>query len=318
MTQKILITGALGYVGGGVSKYLAENLDAFLRLTTISHAKEKPDWIKNGELIFMDVLNSNDINLACRDVDVILHLAAVHEIGCAKNPEEALMVNGLGTLKLLESAKRHSVKRFIYFSTIHVYGSPLMGEITEKTLPFPVGSYAITHRVAEDYVLAAHKLGEIEGAVVRMSNCIGAPVSSDVDRWTIVVNDLCRQAVVDKKLMMRSAGLQYRDFVTLEDVDAAILHLINLPKEKLQDGLFNLGSECLMQIREVVTLIQKRCKVLFGYEPVIEMPAPNASEQPNKLNYNIDKLKSTGFKLTKNIEKAIDATLLFCDVHFKA
>jgi len=73
-------------------------------------------------------------------------------------------------------------------------------------VPRPVHPYAITHHAAEDFVLAAHDEKRLMGYVIRLSNGFGAPAHAGVDRWTLLVNDLCRQAVQTRQLILRSAG----------------------------------------------------------------------------------------------------------------
>jgi UDP-glucose 4-epimerase len=260
----------------------------------------------------LNILTQGDLDAACQGVRYILHLAATDEIVSAVNPEEALLVNGLGTLKLLGAAERAGVERFIYFSTAHIYGSPLAGTITEKNLPRPVHPYAITHRVAEDFVLAAHDKKVLQGIVLRLSNGFGAPINTHFSRWTLVINDLCRQAVTSGKLVLRTSGLQWRDFITLTDVARAILHFLNLPIEQCNDGLFNLGGECSLRIIDIATLIAARAKEVFGLALPIHRPDPQPGEPYPSLDYCIAKLKTTDFTLVKNLDEEIDGTLRFC------
>jgi UDP-glucose 4-epimerase len=236
---------------------------------------------------------------------------------CAADPDAAMKVNAVATAHLIQAAIRQKVKRFIYMSTVHVYGSPLTGVITEKTKPTPVHSYALTHQAGEDAVLASHQSGEIEGIVIRLSNAYGAPADKGVNCWMLLVNDLCRQAATSGRLVLRSAGLQKRDFIPLHDVVRAIEHFIESPFDKSRGGIFNLGGEATYRIIDLVELIVERCEALLGYRPEIEQPDPVPGENSPKLNYRIDKLKETGFSLNGNIEKEIDATLGFCNKNFK-
>jgi UDP-glucose 4-epimerase len=317
MSKNILITGGLGYIGGRVAKFLSANSSCWLRLTTIDPIPTKLNWLKSGEIIHMDVLNPEDLQRACYGIDTIIHLAALNENVCANDPERALLINGLGTVKLLDQAKKTGIKRIIYFSTAHVYGAPLIGTITENTLPRPAHPYAITHKVAEDFILATHDKNILEGIVLRLSNGFGAPVTPNVDRWTLLINDLAKQIVMQKHIQLQSSGLQRRDFITLEDVSRAVLHFINLPKAIIGDGLFNVGGECSMRVVEVAALLAERCMQLFGFTPQIVKPeVADPQEHDTALNYAINKLKMTGFTLNKNIQQEIDGMLLFCDKHF--
>ncbi len=312
MTDCILITGGLGYVGARVAQFLGVETGLRLRLGTRNPSLIPAFWWPGAEIMPLNLMNHETLAAVCQGVRYILHLAAMDEIASAEKPEEALLVNGLGTLKLLSAAQRAGVERLIYFSTAHVYGSPLAGIITEKNLPRPRHPYAITHRVAEDFVLAAHDKKELKGIVLRLSNGFGTPANAHFSRWTLVVNDLCRQAVTTGKLVLRSSGLQWRDFITLTDVARAVRHFLNLPAEKCGDGLFNLGGECSLRIIDIATIIAGRAKGLLGLNPPIHRPDPQPHESYPPLDYCIAKLKATDFILLKNLEDEIDGTLRFC------
>src|SRR5207245_1641136 len=105
--------------------------------------------------------------------------------------------------KLTDAAKRAGVRRVVYVSTAHVYGAPLAGVITEASCAVSLHPYATSHRAAEDVVRAAHERKTIEGVVIRLSNAYGAPVSEDANCWTLLVNDLCRQAARTKTMVLR-------------------------------------------------------------------------------------------------------------------
>lgn len=310
----VLITGGLGYVGGRIAQHLANDPSLYLRLTSRRASTSKPDWLSNGEIVHWDC--AQDCGAICAGVDTIIHLAALNEIDCAQNHLSALEVNGMGTLQLLQTAQSKNVRRFIYFSTAHIYGSPLVGNISEQTIPRPIHPYAITHKVAEDFVLAARDQGNIDGIVLRLSNGFGAPIASDVNRWTLLVNDLCRQAVSTGKLVLRSNGLQQRDFVTLQDTARCVAHFMLLQKATCRDGLFNLGGGCSRSIYEMSQLIATRCQAILGFTPPIARVEPYPGDQPIALNYSIAKLKLTGFSLKNHFEDEIDATLTLCKKAF--
>lgn len=312
MSDTILVTGGLGYVGGRIAKYLAENTSYSLHLSTRQHQQERPDWLVNGEIINMDLLDDKDLEEKCVGIKYIIHLAAINEIESLKDPAKALKVNGVGSLKLLQAAVKAGVERFIYFSTAHVYGAPLVGRITEKTLPRPQHPYAISHKTAEDFILAAHDRGDIEAIVFRLSNSFGMPERESINRWTLLVNDLCRQAATTGEVVLRSTGLDKRDFITLHDVARAVGHILTIPKEHCDNALFNLGGENTLRVIDMASLIAERYELMFGKKLVIKRQETNQETVDMKLDYCIDKLKSTGFILNSSIDKEIDETLLLC------
>lgn len=317
MTTRVLITGGLGYLGGRIACKLAGNSGIQLQVGTHRKGVAKPEWLPGAsEIVYLDLMSEEQLAAACRGVEVVVHLAALNEIQSLAEPGKALTVNGLGTLNLLRAAVSAGAGRFIYFSTAHVYGAPLEGTITEHTLPRPVHPYAITHRTAEDFVLSAHDRRELTGLVIRLSNGFGVPACPDVDRWTLIANDLCRQAVMEGKLVLKSPGLQRRDFITLEDVGRAVEHLIYLPADRCEDGLFNLGGNLSLQIIEVAERIASRCQSVLGFLPPILRPEPGPGEISPLLTYSAEKLLATGFALEGDFNREIDATLRMCQKEF--
>jgi len=315
MTHRVLVTGGFGYVGGRVAIELASLSDTQVILGS-RFPKEPPTWLPEASVITTDWNNVAALERACKDVDTILHFAAMNEIDAAKNPTDALQMNGVATVRLVEAAKLANVKKFIYLSTAHVYGSPLKGIIDETVCPRPIHPYATSHRAAEDVVLALRHENVMSGLVIRLSNSFGAPAHPDVNRWTLLVNDLCRQAVTEKKLTLHSSGLQRRDFVTLSDVSRAIMHILSLKNRDIGDGIFNVGGSWSPKIVEMANLIAARCEIILGYFPEVIRPEPVGNEEDHKLDYRINKLKSTGFTLCNNHEVEIDDTIRLCKQSF--
>lgn len=310
MKCTLLVTGALGYLGGRLALALGD-AGHVVKCGTRRRESSAPAWLPGKQMAYLDWESVDMLADACKGVECVIHLAAMNEIDSAKDPIGALHMNGLSSLRLLEAAKRAGVRRYIYFSTAHVYGAPLRGEITEAVLPRPIHPYAISHRVTEDFVLAAHDLGQIQGVVVRLSNGFGAPATPDVDRWTLLVNDLCRQAATTGELRLNSAGAQRRDFIALGDVARAVDHLLQLDSDRLADGLFNLGGGKAVTILEMTERVAARWRNLTGKDIPIIRPTGDGAPSPS-LNYRCDKLAATGFALSSQVDTEIDDTLKLC------
>ncbi len=312
MRQVVLITGGLGYVGARLAAYLSRNARYYLRLTSSREFHSSPLRLANSVIEHLDVRSPRGVKRACRGVSVVVHLAGLNASRSEIDYQQAIEVNVTGTERLLEAAQACGVKRFIYFSTAHVYGSPLIGTISETTLPVPRHPYAITHRAAEDFVLSAK-----QGVVLRLSNGVGAPVLSSTDCWTLVVNDLCRQAVTHGQLKLKSSGLQQRDFISLENVCRALVHVMRLPNCRAAQQIYNLGAGRSLSIMELAGMIARRSARILGYTPKIIRPQPQPQERGRPLNYQVGKLAATGFKQDDDLAEAIDETLLFCKSAFK-
>jgi UDP-glucose 4-epimerase len=316
MMQKILVTGGFGYLGGRLARYLASQKDYEILLGS-RRQNQPPSWLPQAKVVRTQWGLPQYLQEVCSGVDAIVHLAGMNAEDCSADPAAALEVNAVATARLVQAAIRQRVKRFIYLSTVHVYGSPLTGVVTEETKPTPVHPYAFSHRAGEDEVLTSHQSREIEGIVIRLSNAYGAPIDKDANCWMLLVNELCRQATTSGRLVLRSAGLQKRDFISLHDVVRAIAHFIESPFDKSGDGIFNLGGQATYRIIDLAELIVERCGAVLGFRPEIERPDPCLGESSPEFHYKIDKLKETSFSLKGNIVNEIDATLEFCHKNFK-
>jgi UDP-glucose 4-epimerase len=306
----ILITGGLGYLGGRIAKRMIK-LGLPVRIASSRENASVPFLLSSCEIVVIDLLDSDSLERACEGISIIVHLAALNARECERSPESALLVNGLGTLKLLQAAKKEMVSRFLYFSTIHVYGSSLTSQIAETVLPRPIHHYAITHRLAEDYVLEANQYGKMSTAVVRLSNAIGPPIDNKVNCWMLVVNDLCQQAVKSQNLILNSSGKQQRDFIPITDICHAIEFFKELPDKQFNGEIFNLGGETYT-IYQIAQKIKERCHILFGWNVTIERDKITDEEVTlNDLYYNIEKMTKLGFKPLNKFDAEIDLLLQF-------
>ncbi len=317
MRRRVLVTGARGYLGGRLVAAFADMADFETVGTTRNPATPRPqNWPSNVEMVTLDPLSQDQLGLerAVADVDTIIHLSAANEIDSAKDPVEALLSCGVATAKLVRAAQAVKCRRLIFISTIHVYGEPLAGRITEAAIPRPLHPYAIAHHAAEDYVLAAQARGAIEGVVLRLSNGIGAPAWASVDRWTLVGNNLCRQAVEHGKLTLTSSGQQWRDFIMLSDFVRALRHMVVVTKDTLGDGLFNLGGRLPLRIIDLAQLISERAAGMLGHPVPIAHAAPEPAAKWQGLDYAIDRIVATGFAPShaSALTGEIDATLALC------
>ena len=149
--------------------------------------------------------------------------------------------------------------------------------------------------------------------ILRLSNGFGYPMDSEVNRWTLVFNDLCRQTMTSGKMVIKSSGKQHRDFISLHDVAAAVDHLLFKNPEKWDDGLFNLGGDCSFSILDVAKTIATVYEKKYGKSVPIQITGKDSGEPYNPVHFNVDKLKKTGFRLTGDMEKEIEQTLSLCE-----
>ena len=126
----ILVTGGFGYLGGRICESLIESGNK-VRIGTSRKNVSIPKELSKCDVCEIDLLKPQSLDIACCGVTSVIHLAALGANDSDLYPERALAINGTGTLNLLTSAVSNKVQKFIYFSSIHVYGAMLDGEIDE-------------------------------------------------------------------------------------------------------------------------------------------------------------------------------------------
>ena len=316
MTKNVLLTGGFGTLGGRISANLSKNPEINLRLAS-RQKRQPPSWAPKAEVCVVDFENQNSIKKMLHEVTHVVHLAALNDYECRAEPEKAQLVNVEYTRRVVEQAGQIKKLRFIYLSTIQVYGNSLTGVITETSPTDPQDAYSQTHLDAEQIVEHAHNTQQLEGVRLRSANGFGAPMSPDAKIWQIIANDLCRQAVETKKLTLKSHGLQSRNFVPFTDVCSAVYHSLGMSPQQTGDGLFNLGGRKSLQIIQMAELVATRCRAVLGFTPKIEKPNETPDSVPPAFEYSSDKLLATGFILNCDLEREIDSLLQSCKNWFK-
>lgn len=305
--NSVVVTGGFGYVGGRiVQKLLADGWD--VRVATRRDANQVPGWARDR------VRWGSDLSVLSEGANYIIHLAAPNETIAAKDPERAIRETVDLTRLTLEAARENGVGRFIYFSTVHVYG-PLSGTITEATPAQPTHPYAIAHHQSEQLVQSSadSKMGAL---IARLSNSFGAPADAGAERWSLLVNDLCRQAVCEGSLTLSSSGLQWRDFIPLSDVVRASQYFLEMPKQTPPSGILNLCRGESMTVRHMAELILARARLLIRPDMQLSVAASDAKPDMPPLVISNQRLMHAGFRLSAGFEAEIDALLGFCKSAF--
>ncbi len=250
---------------------------------------------------------------ACAGVSAVVHLAGQNEVVAEQDPATGLTDTELATLRVAEAAREAGVSRIVYLSTVHVYGRRISEDavLTEDLRAEPISVYAIS-RLASEHLLGGIAGAELDLVILRLTNSVGAPVAPDVDRWSLVVNDLCRQGVREGHLRLRTAGVQWRDFVPLTDVCQIIGEASKTGSAAvLPPGTYNLGSGNAVTIRDVAGLVQGAFERQTGMRPELEAPDPPA-ERPRPYHVSVERLAEHGLAASTPLEEAVAETVEFC------
>jgi nucleoside-diphosphate-sugar epimerase len=164
--------------------------------------------------------------------------------------------------------------------------------------------------LGEQALIAAE--GQITGVRIRCANGFGYPIDSSIELKNTLMNDLCQQVVQTGVITLRSSGTQPRNFVPFSDVAAATVHLLELNKIQLSDGLFNVGSTSSCSVLAMAHLVAERAHQVFGIDCPIVRPEDAETTEPQMLDYSISKLLATGFSPSNSINEEIDGLLRSC------
>ena len=263
--MRILVVGGFGFVGGRLAEHFSARGHQVLigSRNPLAHH----DHFHDLEVKKVEWNNESTLFQICKGIDVVIHCAGMNAKECLENPAGALEFNGNGTNRLANAASNAGVDKFIFLSTAHVYASPLAGFINESTETSNPHPYATSHVAGENALRDIGRLAEMKIIVVRLSNAFGAPIHRSANCWSLLVNDLCKQVVLHKKMVFTSDGRQLRDFISLQEVCRVIEKIMVIKKKQKNIQIFNLGSGVTKSVHEMAMLVQERAKRVLGFEP---------------------------------------------------
>jgi len=310
LVNKVLITGGLGFLGGRIAKYFSDKGYAVILATRKPENKFPKNIPANTLVMQLDYSSDEQLNEAMKGIDTLIHLAGPNIHSSSYDPENIIRYHVKLTERLLWAAKSNHLKKLIYLSTIHVYGKNLVGTITEETKTLPIYPFAIAHLEAEKIINDPQQ--EIVTTILRCSNTFGAPYFENEKCWKLVVNDFCKSAFQNGRLIINSSGQGYRNFIAAEDVAQAVHHLLELKNKRGIKNIYNLGSSRSTPIIEIARKIQKELKNSFDYDCSIE--TRNSSTESTKVDSFIlstKKIRQLGFTPTY-ADKDISSLLEHC------
>lgn len=239
--EKVLVTGGGGYIGSVLirrllnSNYKVRILDKFIfGIEPIADILNHPDL----EVIIGDIRRMDDLKKAIKNVDHIVHLAAiVGDPACSVQGDVAVETNFLSTIRLARLARENGIKKFIFASTCSVYGSTDEDVVDENSVTNPVSLYAETKVDAEKQLLTLLE-NKSSLTILRFGTAYGL---SPRMRFDLVINYFVKKALTDKEIKI-FGGEQWRPFVHIEDISRAIEIILDSDEEIVKGEIFNVGS----------------------------------------------------------------------------
>ena len=241
--RNVLVVGGAGYIGSVLVRKLLQRGYRVRVLDRLLYGEESlaPLYGRhNFELIQGDFRNVESVVRAVQEMNSIIHLGAVvGDPACALDEEFTLQVNLFATRMIAEAAKGYGINRFIFASSCSVYGAS--DEIVdERSKLAPLSLYART-KIESERLLLSIRSDSFSPVLLRFATACGM---SFRPRFDLAVNLLAAQAVFDKRITI-FGGDQWRPFVHLDDISAAIILSLEAPAALVGGQVFNVGSEAV-------------------------------------------------------------------------
>jgi len=290
----VLVTGGAGYVG---SILVPELLRKGCRVRVLDNLTfggmgllpnfSNPDF----ELFVGDVRSKKDLKKALKDIDAIVHLAAI--VGypaCKKDPRKAWEVNYRSTSQL--NKLRKPKQQLIFASTGSNFGHVVEEVMCNEDTPLnPITTYGKTKTKAELEIIKSPNV-----VIHRYATAFGLSPRLRLD---LLVNDFTYQAYKQGYLLVYEKDYT-RTFIHVKDMARAVVFTIQ-NGDKMNGEVCNVGNEkSTMSKEEIVNLLKKRMDFVLHYT--------KQRKDEDRRNYKVDfsKFRKLGFRTTVSIEDGID------------
>ncbi len=246
---KILITGGNGFIGSHITDKLLEmnyEVIAFDFLERHDNMPSNYHWFKG------DILNPDDIEKACENIDGIIHLAAISRVSDAfANLEKCININLQGTVNLLKLVKKSTKTWFLLGSSmevdIHKKGDEYI--FNTKTNIYSLSklfSELVTEKFVQDY--------NIRALTLRFASVYG----SKKENQKKVIPTLIRKAINNEEILITNKNMRF-NFIYIKDLVEGIINAVDFINKK-EKGYYEdlyLCSRETITLNELATLIIK-------------------------------------------------------------
>lgn len=258
--MKALVTGGAGFIGSHIVDALLERGDEVVvvdDLSTGTEANLSEATAKGAVLEVADIRDAPAIDriFASHQPEVVFHLAAQADVRRSiDDPAFDATVNVVGTITILEAARRHGARRLVNTSTGGaIYGTDVAYPTPETAEAAPMAAYGQSKQCAEQYCAWERRLHGFDAVTLRYGNVYGPRQNPKADAGVVAI--FCGLALTseDARPKVFGDGEQTRDYIYVADVVAANLLAAEHPDAV---GPYNVGTETERTVLDIVEAIR--------------------------------------------------------------
>lgn len=285
------ITGGAGYVGARLTEAL---MAQGYQVRVIDQLEAPQPLGSHSQVSYLkgDITQDTDLEAFLEGVRFVFHLAAISQVPvCTREIRRCVEMNLLSTRRILE--KLAAVNGGLYFSSsvAALYGVPRYLPVDESHPIQPVNDYGVLKRGSELFCEAYHRSRGVFAIIGRQSVVYGP---SSAMKYDSVVHAFLRNALQGKDLQIQGTGLQFRNFVFLDDLIQANLKVLEAFKQGAAIGgqAFNLAGRENITIKELAEQVQALARAEYGREIQMNFTAGRVEAAAPEFRVAIDKART--------------------------
>ncbi len=270
--ENILVTGGAGFIGSHLARAL---INAGHCVTSLDLRGNPEEPVLGVDYVQGDARNLETIRSLLRRarITTLYHLAATVSVPlCQNDVIQSYSHNVTSTLMALEACRLNSTPvRFAFSSSAALYGNlgddrvPLTeGRIAQRFSSF----YAAQKHASEKMIELYHSFHAIPTLTFRFFNVYGHGQDPS-SPYSGVITIFSKLAKEQKDIVLHNAGVQTRDFIPVSEIVKAAVGILDLPQEKWNSCVINLGSGVPTSIRELAETIRT---LAASKSPIVEGP----------------------------------------------
>ncbi|MDY6879515.1 MAG: NAD-dependent epimerase/dehydratase family protein [Desulfatiglans sp.] len=302
--KKILVIGGAGLIGSHVVEELLKEdvgevvvYDNFCRGTMDNLEEALKDPRCRVFEIGGDILQTDILSEAMKEVQGVVHLAALWLLQCYEYPRAAFDVNIRGTFNVLEACAANQVERLVYSSSASVYGDAVEEPMTEGHPYNNWTFYGATKIAGEHMFKAFHNRYGLQGTGLRYMNVYG-PRQDYKGTYIAVIMKILDNIDNGRSPVVFGDGSQAYDFIYVGDTARANVCAL---KSDIPFGLYNVGRGIKTSIRELTEIILR----ITGSDLPIQYEPAGQTFVTNRVGDPVSAEKDLNFKWTVDLEEGL-------------